>query len=105
MSQMNGTLEVARDDIDVLMCAQGANPQLPGMTTGSSVAPPEVFLPLLSGRPLRRKNRSRPIDQGAEGEGFRLPETYPAQERAAGAAGWDDPELNEYDEYDEHRKP
>lgn len=33
-----------------------------------------------------------------------LSETYPAQEAAALAAGWDEPEMSEYDDYDASRK-
>ena len=33
-----------------------------------------------------------------------ISETYPAQSRVAGAAGWDDPEMAVYDNYDLHRK-
>ena len=32
-------------------------------------------------------------------------ETYAAQERAALAAGWDDPALDAYNDYDAHRTP
>ncbi|HEX7446356.1 MAG TPA: hypothetical protein VF306_02360 [Pirellulales bacterium] len=32
-------------------------------------------------------------------------ETYTAQERALGAAGWDDPALDAYNDYDSHRPP
>jgi len=38
-------------------------------------------------------------------EGFKIGETYPAQEQAALAAGWDDPLLDEYNDYDAHRPP
>lgn len=29
---------------------------------------------------------------------------YPAQDRALGLAGWDDPEMDIYNDYDAHRK-
>lgn len=34
---------------------------------------------------------------------FDVVETYPAQGQAAGATGWDDPEMDAYDDYDRHR--
>jgi hypothetical protein len=33
-----------------------------------------------------------------------LSETYPAQIESAMRAGWDDPAMDEYNEYDRHRK-
>lgn len=33
-----------------------------------------------------------------------LREAYPAQEKAASDAGWDDPLLDEYNDYDHHRR-
>jgi hypothetical protein len=33
-----------------------------------------------------------------------LRETYPAQEKMASDAGWDDPSLDEYNNYDQHRR-
>ncbi len=33
---------------------------------------------------------------------FDIRETYPAQERALGQAGWDDPEMDIYNDYDAH---
>lgn len=30
-------------------------------------------------------------------------ESYPLQEEVAHAAGWDDPEMDDYDNYDAHR--
>jgi hypothetical protein len=35
---------------------------------------------------------------------FDIRETYPLQEKAAGAAGWDDPAMDDYNDYDAHRK-
>lgn len=35
---------------------------------------------------------------------FDIRETYPLQEKAAGAAGWDDPAMDDYNDYDSHRK-
>jgi hypothetical protein len=32
-------------------------------------------------------------------------ETYPAQIESAMRAGWDDPVMDQYNEYDRHRKP
>jgi hypothetical protein len=37
-------------------------------------------------------------------ESFDLTDTYGAQFAAAGAAGWDDPEMDVYDDYDARRK-
>ncbi len=34
-----------------------------------------------------------------------LAETYPAQIESAMRAGWDDPAMDEYNDYDRHRKP
>jgi len=34
-----------------------------------------------------------------------LAETYPAQMKSAMQAGWDDPAMDEYNDYDRHRKP
>ena len=34
-----------------------------------------------------------------------LSETYPAQMESAMRAGWDDPVMDEYNDYDRHRKP
>lgn len=36
-------------------------------------------------------------------DSFDVADTYPAQSAAAGAAGWDDPEMAVYDDYDSHR--
>ena len=33
-----------------------------------------------------------------------LSDTYPAQMAAAMRAGWDDPAMDDYDRYDDHRK-
>jgi hypothetical protein len=33
-----------------------------------------------------------------------LAETYPAQIESAMRAGWDDPVMDEYNDYDQHRK-
>ena len=33
-----------------------------------------------------------------------LRDTYPSQERAASAAGWEDPLMDEYNDYDTHRE-
>lgn len=38
----------------------------------------------------------------AEGE-FNPPELYPLISKTAAAAGWDDPIMDAYDRYDEHR--
>ena len=35
---------------------------------------------------------------------FEIAETYIAQEQALTTAGWNDPELDEYNDYDAHRK-
>jgi hypothetical protein len=34
---------------------------------------------------------------------FEVQDAYAAQSAAAGAAGWDDPSMDVYDEYDAHR--
>jgi len=34
-----------------------------------------------------------------------LTETYAAQMESAMRAGWDDPAMDEYNDYDQHRKP
>lgn len=36
-------------------------------------------------------------------EPFNIEETYAAQSEVAGEAGWDDPEMDVYDDYDTHR--
>ena len=36
-------------------------------------------------------------------EPFDVRETYAAQSTVAGKAGWDDPEMDVYDQYDTHR--
>ncbi|MEX0704338.1 MAG: hypothetical protein WD069_19715 [Planctomycetales bacterium] len=36
-------------------------------------------------------------------ERFDVADTYAVQSAAAGAAGWDDPEMDVYDDYDAHR--
>jgi hypothetical protein len=38
-----------------------------------------------------------------EADDFDIRETYAAQSAAAGAAGWDDPEMDVYDDYDANR--
>lgn len=37
-------------------------------------------------------------------ESFDVADTYTAQSTVAGAAGWDDPEMAVYDDYDSHRQ-
>lgn len=37
-------------------------------------------------------------------EPFDVTDTYAAQSAAAGAAGWDDPEMDVYSDYDAHRR-
>jgi hypothetical protein len=37
-------------------------------------------------------------------EEFNPREMYPLIAKTAGAAGWNDPEMDAYDQYDEHRK-
>ena len=41
----------------------------------------------------------------AEGEGFDPRELYLLTARSAAAAGWDDPDLDDYNDYDAHKKP
>ena len=38
-------------------------------------------------------------------EPFHLTDTYAAQSAAAGATGWDDPEMDIYNDYDASRRP
>jgi hypothetical protein len=40
-----------------------------------------------------------------EGQAFDPREFYPLAARSAAAAGWDDPEMDVYNDYDAHRKP
>ncbi len=40
----------------------------------------------------------------AEGEEFDPRELYPLIARSAAAAGWDDPEMDVYNDYDAHKK-
>ena len=35
---------------------------------------------------------------------FNIRETYPLQEKVAAIAGWDDPAMNDYNDYDARRK-
>lgn len=35
---------------------------------------------------------------------FDIRETYPMQDRVAAAAGWGDPAMDDYNDYDTHRK-
>jgi hypothetical protein len=37
-------------------------------------------------------------------ENIDISETYAAQERALGIAGWDDPAMDAYNDYDSHRR-
>jgi hypothetical protein len=39
-----------------------------------------------------------------EAEGFDIRETYPLQDNVAAEAGWDDPAMDDYNDYDAHRK-
>jgi hypothetical protein len=41
----------------------------------------------------------------AEGEEFDPREVYPLMAKAAAAAGWDDPDMDAYDNYDAHKSP
>jgi hypothetical protein len=41
----------------------------------------------------------------ADGENFDPREMYPLIARSAAAAGWDDPEMDVYNDYDAHTKP
>jgi hypothetical protein len=36
-------------------------------------------------------------------DGFDVTDAYAAQSAAAGAAGWDDADMDAYDDYDAHR--
>jgi hypothetical protein len=40
-----------------------------------------------------------------DGEEFDPRELYPLMARSAAAAGWDDPEMDVYNDYDAHTKP
>ena len=37
-------------------------------------------------------------------ESFDITDSYAAQSAVAGAAGWDDPEMDVYDDYDSHHR-
>ena len=54
-----------------------------------------VLLPL----PLYQRMRAIFSD-----DAFDITETYAAQSAAAGVAGWNDPAMDIYNEYDAHRK-
>lgn len=41
----------------------------------------------------------------AEVEEFDARELYPLMARSAAAAGWDDPDLDDYNDYDAHKNP
>ncbi len=41
----------------------------------------------------------------ADGEDFDPRELYPLMAKSAAAAGWDDPDLDAYNDYDAHKKP
>jgi len=41
----------------------------------------------------------------AEGEEFDVRELYPLMAKSAASAGWDDPDLDAYNDYDAHKKP
>jgi hypothetical protein len=41
----------------------------------------------------------------ADGEEFDVRELYPLMAKSAAAAGWDDPALDAYNDYDAHKKP
>jgi hypothetical protein len=41
----------------------------------------------------------------AEGEEFDPHEIYPLMAKSAAGAGWDDPDLDAYNNYDAHKKP
>ena len=41
----------------------------------------------------------------AEGEDFDPRELYSVMAKSAAAAGWDDPDLDAYNDYDAHKKP
>jgi hypothetical protein len=41
----------------------------------------------------------------AEGEEFDVRELYPHMAKSAASAGWDDPDMDVYNDYDAHKKP
>ncbi len=41
----------------------------------------------------------------AAGEEFDARELYPLMAKSAASAGWDDPDLDAYNDYDAHKKP
>ncbi len=41
----------------------------------------------------------------AEGEEFDARELYPLMAKSAAAAGWDNPDMDDYNDYDAHKKP
>ena len=51
--------------------------------------------------PAKQYQRVRPL---LESEGFSIRDTYSHQEKVAHAAGWDDPRMAAYDNYDVHRR-
>ena len=40
-----------------------------------------------------------------EGQEFDARELYPLMAKSAASAGWDDPDLDAYNDYDAHKKP
>ena len=51
--------------------------------------------------PAEDYERIRPL---LEGDEFDVRETYPVQEKVARAEGWADPAMDDYDDYDAHRR-
>jgi len=41
----------------------------------------------------------------ADGDEFDARELYPLMAKSAASAGWDDPDLDDYNDYDAHKKP
>ena len=68
-----------------------------GESTHTFIRPFQSIKHLLSGKPSRRPNRIRPLDDKSDPSDLTTAETYPMQERAALAAGWDDPDLDSYE--------
>lgn len=69
----------------------------------SGVVPFALVSHLLKGKPLRRPNRSRPVlpekvEADVTAADVTAADTYAIQESAARAAGWDDPDLDIYDD-------
>ena len=91
------TIEIPGVLLPALRSVNRDRPTISNVTIESISSPIRSVVHLLSGKPLRRPNRRRPLAASDEVTP-EIRETYPHQERAALAAGWDDPELDIYAE-------